>query len=427
MVGLWKDIGGDLRDMLRVSDELVRTMTGFLLGMGKVLRESSATGTGAGGSLHHLRGASDDLSRRSAADGRSSTSAGTGSGRGSGSGDGVGGRSTESRRSWDLPRIERDKSDLLRRASSRMDVGVLSSQRASSSMLLRDRDSPRPIGPRDDVSPAPARPSATSSVRRSFTPGPLREGTPNASSKPELPTIESQKSLHIEDDYEPSPTPASRSRQPDGNTRKLPSLPVPPPLPALPSEARVDLRAFPSTADTSTNRRKISIASMVTLRGSTGANPGLSITTPSAAPTTAVTTHTVAPVPPPLPISRTDSGHSSSSGASSSRHSTTVKFSRPLTVSVSALSGLQRRDARNRTTSNEGGVPTTPLSATSPWTPQSGSETERPQPRLALGRRTLGPKSHLSLDAPPAGGTQTQTLTRSTAKERRRTINEIFS
>jgi hypothetical protein len=46
MVGLWKDVGGDFRDTLRVSDELVRTMTGFLLGVGKVLRESSATGVG---------------------------------------------------------------------------------------------------------------------------------------------------------------------------------------------------------------------------------------------------------------------------------------------------------------------------------------------------------------------------------------------
>jgi len=103
LVGLWKDVGGDFRDMLlRVSDELVRTMTGFLLGVGKVLRESSASGVGVGTgtSLQHMRGASDDLSRRSGTDGRSSTSAGTGtgSGRGSGSGDGIGGRrSTESR------------------------------------------------------------------------------------------------------------------------------------------------------------------------------------------------------------------------------------------------------------------------------------------------------------------------------------------
>ena len=433
MVGLWKDIGGDFRDMLRVSDELVRTMTGFLLGVGKVLRESSAIGAGAGSSLQHLRGASEDLSRRSGTDARSSTSAGTGSGRGSGSGDGFGGRrSTELRRSWDLPRVERDRADLLRRASSRIDGNVFSGQRAPSSMLLRERDPPRrqsPFGPTEDVLPAPAR-APGSSVRKLFTPGPQREreSTPSASAKPELATIESQKSLHIEDDYVPSPSPAPHSRQPDGNTRKLQPLSIPNPIPALPSESRADQHPFPSTGDKSINRRRISTASTVTLRGSTSANPGLNITTPSAAPTTAVTPHTATPVAPPL-VSRTESSQSSSS-ASSNRHSTTVTFSRPSAISVSALSGLQQRDARNRTTStsNEGlaPTPTTPLSATSPWTSQSGSETERPQPRMTLGRRTIGAKSHLSLDAPPPGG-GTQTLTRSTAKERRRTITEIFS
>ena len=503
MIGLWRDIGGDFRDMLRVSDELVRTMTGFLLGAGKVLRESSATGSGAGSSLHHLRGASDDLSRRSGTDARSSTSAGTGSGRGSGSGDGMGGRrSTESRRSWDIPRVERDKADLMRRASSRIDMSVLSSQRAPSSMLLRERDPPprpRPLGSGEDIPPVPARPPVASSVpaRRTFTPGLQREGTPNvnASTKPELATIESQKSLHIEDDYDPSPTPAPRSRQPDGSaTGRLPSLSIPKPLPTLPSESHAvddQQRAFPSMADksaTTTNRRKISAASTVTLRGSSG-NPGLNITTPSAVPTTAVTPHTVTPALPPLPISRAESNQSSSSDASASASSnsnsrlstTSITFSRPLTVSVNALSGLQQRDAaRHRTMTltldGEGGglTPTTPLSAAtttsslSPWSSQSGSETERPPPsrsRLSLGlgmaRRTLGPKSHLhlSLDAPPSpllssshvggaggntsagagaglsgggGASQTQTKTKtlgrsSTVKERRRTINEIFS
>ena len=438
MVGLWKDIGGDFRDMLRVSDELVRTMTGFLLGVGKVLRESSAISVGAGSTLQHLRGASDDLSRRSGTDARSSTS-GTGSGRGSGSGDGIGGRrSTESRRSWDLPRVERDRADLLRRASSRVDTNALSSQRAPSAMLLRDP--PRrqsPLGPTEDVSPAPTRAPLGSSIRRLFTPGPQREreGTPSASAKPELATIESQKSLHIEeDDYVPSPSPAPHSRQPDGNTRKLRPLSIPNPIPALPSESRADQQPFPTTVDKSINRRRISTTSTATLRGSTNVNPGLNITTPSAAPTTAVTPHTATPVVPPA-VSRTESSQSSSSANSSKRHSTTITFSRPSAVSVSALNGLQQRDARNRTTSasNEGPglgpgapTPTTPLSAISPWTSQSGSETERPQARMTLGRRTIGAKSHLSLDAPPPGG-GTQTLARSTARERRRTITQIFS
>ncbi|KAH8984430.1 hypothetical protein EDB92DRAFT_2105965 [Lactarius akahatsu] len=343
LVGLWKDVGGDCRDMLRVSDELVRTMTGFMLGVGKVLRESANVGAsaGAGSSLQHLRGASEDLSRRSGADGRSSTSAGTGtgSGRGSGSGDGFSGRrSTESRRSWDPARVERDKGDLLRRGSSRVDVGALSGQRASSSMLLREREPPARERAAEDGSPAAARP--VTSTRRLYTPGFQRESTP-ASAKPDLVTIESQRSLHIEDDYEPSPTPAPRPRQSlDESVRKLPQLAIPSPLPTLPSESRAAAeQQAQADKSTSTTRRKTSAASTVTMRGNVG-NPGLTITTPSAAPTTAVTT---------LPVSRTDSGQSSASassstGASSSRHahSNTVTFSRPLTVSIGALSGLQR-------------------------------------------------------------------------------------
>jgi len=38
---IWRTIGSEYRESLRVSDELVRTMTGFLLGMGKILREAT--------------------------------------------------------------------------------------------------------------------------------------------------------------------------------------------------------------------------------------------------------------------------------------------------------------------------------------------------------------------------------------------------
>jgi hypothetical protein len=463
MVALWKDVGGDFRDMLRVSDELVRTTTGFLLGVGKVLRESSTVGTsaGAGSSLQHLRGASEDLVRRSGADGRSSTSAGTGtgSGRGSGSADGFSGRrSTESRRSWDparVERVERDKSDLLRRASTRIDVGAISGQRASSSMLLREREPPTRERTVDleDNSPSQAQ-SATASTRRLYTPGFQREITP-ASAKPDLVTIESQRSLHVEDDYDPSPTPAPRPRQSlDESVRKLPQLTIPAPLPTLPSESRAAAEQQQAQTDKSA-RRKSSLAATAITRGSTGANPGMTITTPSAAPTTAVTT---------LPVTRTDSGQSSASASASSSsagpsglsrraQTNTVAFSRPLTVSVGALSGLHHR---HRPSSSEapplsaGLTPITPLSAggSSPWaSSRSGSETERPPPAqtrftLGLGRRTLGSKSHLSLDAPvqPAqqasagaaatargGGGGAQTLARASARERRRTLTEIFS
>ena len=511
MVGLWKDVGGDYRDMLRVSDELVRTMTGFMLGVGKVLRESANASNSnnntniSNGSLQHLRGASEDLVRRSAAvDSRSSTS-GRGGG---GSADGFGGRrSTESRRSWDLAArggVERDKSDLLRRASSRVDVGQ---QRASSSMLLRERERERErtVDPEDGASPSQQAQAQT--ARRLYTPGLQRESTPasatesvshreralvdqedgspsqaqpvrrlytpglqkdntSASAKPDLVTIESQRSLHIEDDYEPSPTPAPRPRQSideksnmRNNNNKLPQLSIPPPLPTLPSETQGTTTRRAASTSVSTT------ATTTTMRTN---NPGMTITTPSAAPTTAITT---------LPVSRTDSGQSSTSASASSSSASavsrqnTVSFSssssssmrRPLTVSVSALSGLHRH--RQRPSTSEGRTqlqPQTPLSASSPKSPWaaaassssrtgSGSETERPPPAqvqtqsrfaLGLGRRTIGAKSQLSLDAPPPPGSTsqeqqqqqqqqkagTQTLTRASAnRERRRTITQIFS
>ncbi|KZT19971.1 hypothetical protein NEOLEDRAFT_1141271 [Neolentinus lepideus HHB14362 ss-1] len=54
---LWRSVGGDFRESMRVSDELIRTLTGFLLGVGKVLRDSAST---ANAGLQHLRTGSLD-------------------------------------------------------------------------------------------------------------------------------------------------------------------------------------------------------------------------------------------------------------------------------------------------------------------------------------------------------------------------------
>ncbi|KAI0064103.1 hypothetical protein BV25DRAFT_340956 [Artomyces pyxidatus] len=452
MVALWKDVGSDFRDCLRVSDELVRTMTGFLLGAGKVLRESAAVAgngrTNGMANLQHLRGASEDL-RRSAVDGHSSTSGtGTGSGKGSASGDGR--RSTESRRSWE-PRTEREKADLLRRVSSRAD-GILANNRSASSFLRdRDRDPPfreRSSQPSDqEMSPPPAPSPAlrpltsnaanSSSIRRLYAPRDREPSTPNnQATPPALATIQSQVSLH---DYEPSPTPAPRPLAAGSNTerqRTLPPISIPAPLPSLPSESLLNRRG--SVPDKSgSSRRKVSTASNITVRATSAS---FNIAPPSA--TTAVTPHTVSnssskantPDRANFPLTRTDSA----SASDSSSKKNNVTFSRPLTVSVSALSGLQQRDSRSRTTS---GATTDeePMSATSPavWTPRSGSETERP-PRATLSRRTLG-RARASLDATweeeertgsggsSGVGTQAQTVVVAGRKERRRTITEIFS
>ncbi|KAA1469733.1 hypothetical protein DENSPDRAFT_835393 [Dentipellis sp. KUC8613] len=448
MVTLWNDVGNDFRDCMRVSDELVRTMTGFLLGVGKVLRDSGSTAAG----LQHLRGASldEDAARRLVGDARSAGSGGGGSDKRSST---DGRRSAETRRSWDLVRMtEREKEkekdrerererDTLRRAPSRLD-GLLPANRSASSML-RDRDRST-IRDRLDLDPEEASPSPvvgprnglSGSTRRLYTPRDRDGHTPSTLPKPELATIESQEALN---DYEPSPTPAPRPRYPSSvnpeRYRTLPPLSIPPPLPTLPSEtANLGRRA-------SAGYRKTSTTSNVTVRGA----PNFAISTPSA--TTALTPHTVSnsitPDKQAFPLTRSDS-------SSDTSRKNNVTFSRSSTVSVSALNGLAQRDGRKRTTSassSEVAVHDEPLSATAARaaritqtpvtrTPRSGSDTERP-PFSTLGRRTLGARNRVSLDdaleEEARGGersgssSQSQTMRLPAKRERRRTVTEIFS
>ncbi len=42
---IWRRVGGDYREGMRASDELVRAVTGFLLGVGKAVKDN------AGGTL----------------------------------------------------------------------------------------------------------------------------------------------------------------------------------------------------------------------------------------------------------------------------------------------------------------------------------------------------------------------------------------
>ena len=139
----------------------------------------------------------------------------------------------------------------------------------------------------EDGSPSQAQ-QPSSMARRLYTPGIQRDtsASASASAKPDLVTIESQRSLHIEDDYEPSPTPTPRPRQSQSidessirNNNKLPQLTIaPPPLPTLPSETTARQQ------DKLTTARKVATASTTTRT-----NPGMTITTPCAAPTTAIT------------------------------------------------------------------------------------------------------------------------------------------
>lgn len=346
---VWRRVGAEYREGVRAADDLVRGVTGFLLGMGKVVRDFTASEQQHGSPSVHGRSVSlndEDLRARGAAgspDVAASTS--TGSGR----------RSVlDSRKSWEPRDRDRDREEALRR----LGAGRAESSLARSSPFQATRDldtkqfeTPPPHGRATQLSSA-APPSG--SVRRLFTPREQREHQMDAAAANgttgRLGPSDSQRTLTSSQDYEPSPTPASRTRdQPLGRSRTLPPLTLPKPLAVLPSESRKANVPVSTPADKGSSvrdrerRPRVSLASISTVRGSVPTFPGL--TTPSSA-TTALTAHTVSTNSPASPLVRTDSNKPARS---------TMTFSRPSAVSVSAaLSGLQQQhldDERKRTVS----------------------------------------------------------------------------
>ncbi|KAI8994169.1 hypothetical protein BD414DRAFT_411088 [Trametes punicea] len=411
---LWREVGSDHRDNLRVSDEVVRNLTGFLLGVGKILREATS------GVQQHHRAVSldEDPGRRATPEIQAS-----------GGRDSDGRRSRESRRSWEPGG---GTSRLLTRLSS-LERNGTRSRPASSMNMVRSSATSSSEG------------RSSSDVANDGTPATLRQSAPIAGSSSVArrlyaprdrgevsgPLVTSLSSEDFSGEYEPSPTPISRQAHVSlPERRALPPLAVPPSLPTLPSESL--LKRSNTSATEHSSRRKISTSSIVTVR----AEPSsfVPIIKP-ANPTTAVTTHTVSVSPDtdrtPFPILRTESGSSSRTNG--------VTFSRPPTMSVSsALSGLQQqheRGARRRTVSNSSTTADpTPSAVLPPAAPisssTSGSESERDSRW-----KTLSSRPRVSLDSIRSGDSpadaadlgMASTVSYSAArKERRRTITEIF-
>jgi hypothetical protein len=187
----------------------------------------------------------------------------------------------------------------------------------------------------------------------------------------------------------------------------------PPPLPSLPSES--SLRRGGSFATGGTNRRKPSVTSIQTIRGTNPLHPS------DPTPTTAISKDDGGP----FPITRNDSNGSSR---------TNVTFSRPSTISVSTLSGLhqQRKRTISTTSSNAEEVSTSVQQVVSPL---SGSETERDTRRSTVGARAAARMSldgALHRDREGAGnkdgrGQPPVSIAAPTLRrERRRTVTEIF-
>lgn len=374
----WRTVGSDFRECLRASDDLVRNMTGFLLGVGKVLRETNASNVGTPN--QHLRSISldDDVTARLNTEGAPTS----------------GGRSSEGRRSvagsrysWEA-RLERTSS----RDGSR--------DRPPSS--FRDRRSEETPPQTTTASQFSNLSSGSSSFRRYLTPRDSRD---------------SPRSLAEEVTMEPSPSPATRVYGPQSgpqSIRALPSLVVPRPLPNLPLPS--------SDSESSLSRKKVSTGSVNTVRG-IGQATTFQPTVPTS--TTAVSFH-----------NRTTSG-GNSPAVTFSRPSTISVFA---LNGLRQREREQRDRVSSAAYSNDSESGTNSSQMVN--SPVSGAESElyRERSGTLARNRTIGKTVRMSLDGAVsnresgvdnqpattrgAGGTST---TRAKKNERRRTITEIFS
>ncbi|KAJ7160237.1 hypothetical protein C8R46DRAFT_1285749 [Mycena filopes] len=389
---VWRRVGGEYREGLRVSDELVRGVTGFLLGVGRVVRD-----------FGDQRGSDE--------------------GRGSTSPDAVPGgrRSAESRRSWEA------KDDTRRMSNG----GRESALGVRPSSVLRHEPTP-PSAPR----------TTTPASRRLLTPREQRELNASGGIVPS----DSQETIQP-GGYDPSPTPASRKQNHTtlDRSRTLPPISIPKPLPSLPSESTSTLRRNQTTGDKplgfSQQRRRTLTSATVRAAGA-GLLP--SMTTP----TTALTPHTVSNSPhergdarmtfPVLP--RTDSDKS----APTRSRNNTVTFSRPSTVALAGLQ-LQHDRERQRTISGSNafeesrGAGASSAAAGAGAGGPSGSETEkdtrkrsvlaaRDRPRMSLdgGVESVGHGGHAADRSAAAGLGVGVSPALPQKRERRRTVTDIW-
>lgn len=378
----WRTVGSDFRECLRASDDLVRNMTGFLLGVGKVLRETNASNVGTPN--QHLRSVSldDDVTARLNTEGAPTS----------------GGRSSEGRRSvagsrysWEA-RLERTSS----RDGSR--------DRPPSS--FRDRGTGE-TPPQTAVSQTSNLSSGSSSIRRFLTARDVRD---------------SPRSLAEEATMEPSPSPAARVYGPQSgpqSIRALPPMVVPRPLSDLPLPS--------SDSESSLARKKMSTGSVNTVRG---------IGQPTTFQPTMPTSTTA--------MSFSNLGRTTSSGSGPSvtfsRPSTVSVFA---LNGLRQREREQRNRVSSAVYSNYDSESGTTSSSQMVNSPVSGTESELHRERggTLARNRTIGRSVRMSLDGAvlnrdggvdnqPAittrgvGGTST---TRVKKNERRKTITEIFS
>lgn len=370
---VWKRVGADYRESLRISDDLVRSMTGFMLSIGRTLREGLSSGA-----LTHGRG-DDGMSRLS--DGTSSRDGGRKSVDGRGS---VEGRNADGRRSVEGGRIRSYDGEIHRRnqsvAGMRPDasgpaLSAVPSRPSSSMSVLRERereyerqqerereherewDRHRLAQAQESPTPAPAVQSAP--------PPPVGANTATPSAQPR----DRQSIFSSARRYFPSRNSGGESPVSPTEPRRLTRLAIPPPLPTLHSESLVRSKTAPSK---SPRKSKPLPSASATLRGSSIMPLG------APSPTTHLTTATVV-----------TSQDTDSPAADAIRRSNTYSFSlsrasgHPATAGATVGEREQRKRTLSTTSATYGEDPI--------FAPPNGKAPESP-------RRRLGSKVRMSLD-----------------------------
>lgn len=395
MGALWRAVGAEFREGVRATDELVRVMTEFFLGMGKVLKDVSESSPAPS---QHMRTYSVDQDS-SRLRGGSPLAALNGRGHGSADGSSV---SSGSRKSW-TPK---------ERVMRSVQPEGLPSSRSASALLGRRDEREMSI-----ESITPDKPSQTG--RKLFTPREAREQSPLVVASDSVETVRGATK------FEPSPTPVTRRPTQVALDRQRVLQPLsiplarPPLLSTLPSESLIQ-SAEPETPSDDSHHRKYSSTSISTVRATIA--PKLAKVVPGST-TTALSPHTVthstAPSSFPM-LTRADS--------TPFRRESSVTFSRPSAVSISALAELNGGSAGAAITTRERAA----AEAAALMSPASGSETERPPARhRTLGVRS-GPRASLDsigarddsiIDRAPRHGTVVPAV----RKERRKTVTELFT
>lgn len=462
---LWRQVGSEFRESVKVSDEIIRTMTAFLLDVGKVMRDAASVasgrlgsptpaGMGAGGppsisgsaSSNHLRTMSLDeealAARRSERDeGRSAGSGGGSSTRqrsrqsvdgasiSSGGRGSIGQRSGQVGSDFGIRRGDdsRETGSLsLRRLASRRSELEYDERRPPTSMSLArsggDRQSDRIVDDREpdhEPSPPPAllpreEPRKRPSVLTALSVGKRIFHSRRPRTSGDIDSPQTSHSGRIDD----SPSPVVRNGpSAEERRRHFPPLSIPPPLSTLPSESVLERRAMQRGA-ASASRGSVDVTRRKTSTGTTSLRAAgarfPSLTSPSK-PTTQVTTATAS--------TGIDPNDMPPRSATRSHPPPTQEFgARPSTASTIGSSSSRHvlaslSEQRQRTLSMISAAEDLPHVAGDEWDGQVGSVATVVD-RSSAGRFNTVTSDRSSYD----GG-----LTAREKRDRRRTAGEVFA